>query len=470
MKKYVLILGIVFLACCAKQHGSGTQTGTVDTSPDVNDKTKPLMIGGKQFINSRYDLEEEFPEIKKKAFTMDDNIDNILYLHFDIDPLDSYKMNSLEGIEQLYNAQNLISIGISGRNLDTVDLSPLERFTSISELNLTIWGSSRLLPELAAFKSLRKLVISLVTFEEHYILNVPPSLIDFTLDRVVDLHNVDLSAIETLHDLHSLWIAGNNVKLPDLTKLENLRNITLGSRYYDAALESLEGIGAPNVEKIRIWNMKEIESLVLLNNLLNLELLEIHTPAREGEYKLENLPGLRRLVMGIDGTIDLQGISNLSSIKHLQIGMFGTIDLQGIEKLQSLEHLELNYPEPTNIEGIGKLKNLKLLHIHLTMPEPSLEFLRGMPNLMHLGLSGTPRNGEVYQVLDMTPLATLKKLRWFDCDYFVIKNISALDGLESLCVSDEDFPARPFLWLEGSRLYDETEKSRYMLWFENLSG
>jgi hypothetical protein len=462
MNKYVLILGIIFLSCCTKQHYSATQTGTINASQDENDKTKPLMIGGKQFINSRYDLEEGSPE-RRRAFTLGDNLDEIKHIGLDIDPLDSSKMNSLEGIEQLYNAKNLESIWISGRNLDTIDFSPLERFANITGLGIRIWGSSHILPDLAAFQSLCKLTIRDVRFEQSYKLNLPPGLTNLTLDSVFDLPNVDLSAIETLHDLHRLWIAGDNAKLPDLTKLENLRLITLGSRYYDAALESLEGIGAPNAEEIRITNRGEIDSLAPLNNLLNLELLEIHTFTRKGEYKLENLPGLSRLeinIRNINAPIVLQGIENLTGLKHLDIGMNGTIDLQGIENLQYLEHLELYYPALVNFEGIGKLKNLNLLHMPLRSPEPSLEFLRNMPNLTELEFSGSRRNGEVYQVLDLAPLATLKNLREFGCSYFIIKNISALDGLEL-----ED-SRMPFIGLEGCRLYDETEKSRHHLVFD----
>jgi hypothetical protein len=158
------------------------------------------------------------------------------------------------------------------------------------------------------------------------------------------------------------------------------------------------------------------------------------------------------------------------ALESLEISMPGTIDLQGIERLQFLEHLDFNYSKPFNIEGIGKLKNLKKLGIPLTSPGPSLEFLRNMPNLTELSFYGTRRNGEVYQVLDMVPLATLKNLRYFDCLDFIIKNISALDGLEALCSESEDedgyISGRPFIYLEGSQLYDETEKSRHCLVFD----
>jgi hypothetical protein len=89
-----------------------------------------------------------------------------------------------------------------------------------------------------------------------------------------------------------------------------------------------------------------------------------------------------------------------------------------------------------------------------------------LPNLTELSFSGSLRNGEVYQVLDLAPLATLKNLRLFDCSHFIIKNISALDGLEALCATDEDGNGRPFIVLEGCQLYDETEKSRHHLVFD----
>jgi hypothetical protein len=458
MRKFILILTVIFLflSCCAK-HPNTTQARTVNASSDENDKTKPLMIGGKQCY------------LDEKTLTLDD-IDDIEILVLDIDPLDSYKMNSLEGIEQLYNAQNLESIRIYGTNLNTVDLSPLEQFTNITELDFNIWGNSRVLPDLSAFKSLRRLAIFHVTFEQPYTLNLPPRLTGLRLEGNKNLHYVDLSVVETLHDLRWIQIYGKITKLPNLTKLENLRTIALGEPATDGvALESLEGIGAPNAERIRIWNGKKIDSIAPLNSLLNLEHLEIRSLG-EGEFKLENLPNLEHLEISMDGKVNLQGIVNLPSLRHLKIAIFGKIDLQGIEKLQYLEHLDIYHPGDVNIEGVGKLKTLKFLRIPLISPKPSLEFLRNMPNLTDLCLTGAPRNGEVYQVLDLAPLATLKKLRLFDCNDFIIKNISALDGLEALCAPDEDVYVRPFLWLDGSRLYDETEKSRYTIWFENMSG
>jgi hypothetical protein len=97
-----------------------------------------------------------------------------------------------------------------------------------------------------------------------------------------------------------------------------------------------------------------------------------------------------------------------------------------------------------------------------------------MPNLLTLGLQTNYyrkclyNSSEAYQVLDMSPLATAKNLKRLDCYGFIIKNISSLDGLEALSIWDD--VGLGFINLLQSRLYDETEKSRHELRFENLSG
>jgi hypothetical protein len=150
--------------------------------------------------------------------------------------------------------------------------------------------------------------------------------------------------------------------LPDLTKLANLRVILIGSYSTIANLESLEGIGAPNVRKIEIRNEKEIDSFAPLNNLLSLEFLEIKSPS-EKIYKIADM-------------------ANLPNLKGLDLYMGNAkVDLLGIENMSALESLSLQDCEPFNIKVIGNLKNLEILSLNITSPEPSLEFLRNMPNL-----------------------------------------------------------------------------------------
>jgi hypothetical protein len=260
-----------------------------------------------------------------------------------------------------------------------------------------------------------------------------------------NLDKVDFSPISSLYNLEKLVVDGHITRLPNLTELRNLRGITIKN----GALESLEGIGAPNIRRIDIISWKgEIDSLAPLNNLLYLEDLEIRNIVSKS-YRIADM-------------------SNLPSLKKLWLLMESTqIDLLGIENLTALEDLSVLWPNPFNIEGIGKLKNLEQLDLNLISQEPSLEFIRGMPNLRELvfygdgNREGFPRETEAYQVLDMSPFASLGKLRLLYCTNFIIKNISALDANDLFSIDDPYNPSGIYLW--RSRLYDDTEKSRHFL-------
>jgi Leucine-rich repeat (LRR) protein len=278
----------------------------------------------------------------------------------------------------------------------------------------------------------------------------------FNLKRISiygkNLEAVDFTPLASLSNLEELFIRGNVTRLPDLTGLENLLSVSItGSQ-----LESLEGIGAPNARRIEIHSWKDIDSLSPLNNLFYLENLEITLPG-ETEYKIAdmtNLPVLQSFEFSIGQSFEFS---------------IGTIDLLGIENLSSLKDLRVSDCEPFHIEGIGKLKNLEFLIINIVSPEPSLEFLRDMPNLSRLGLYADNRRlflleFEASQILDVSPLATLKNLHDFSCCGFIIKNISALDALA--LSTDVNISSSHFIYLKKSRLYDETEKSRHWLVFE----
>jgi hypothetical protein len=256
-----------------------------------------------------------------------------------------------------------------------------------------------------------------------------------------NLDTIDFTPLLSLSNLEELYIRGKIARLPDLTKMENLHFITIeGSQ-----LESLEGIGAPNLRSIEIRSEREIGSLAPLNILVYLEDLGIHIP-RKTEYKITDM-------------------INLPNLKRFEAYM-GKVDLRGIENLIALEYLSLDYCEPFNIEGIGKLTNLTRLSINLISPNPSLEFLRDMPNISSLTFYADSSRDffsetEAYQVLDLSPLATLKNLQNLKCENFIIKNISALDTNESF---GDDYPN--YIFLNRCRLFDETEKSRHRLVFE----
>jgi Leucine-rich repeat (LRR) protein len=259
---------------------------------------------------------------------------------------------------------------------------------------------------------------------------------------------VDLIPLASLSSLEELSISGNITRLPDLTGLENLRSITItGSK-----LEGLDGISALNARRIEIETENALDSLAPLNNLLYLEYLNIRSKG-EKTYRIAEM-------------------SNLPSLKKIILNFWGgaKIDFRGIENMTVLEELWAGWTEPFNIEGIGTLTNLKILSINLISSEPSLEFMRDMPNINAVYLHADcmapereydfPARTEAYQILDVSPLTTLKNLQTLSCINFIIKNIVSLDVLN----------IQDYIDLIGSRLYYETEKSKHTLWFENPNG
>jgi hypothetical protein len=317
-----------------------------------------------------------------------------MYCDFDPDAIDRWY--SFEGMEQLVNLRSL-SIGGEGEILDTINFTPLASLSNLKHISF-----SGAVVRTYSFIGMERLV------------NIE-SLSIYGEGEVAA--TVDFTPLASLTKLNDIRFNKNITRLPDLTMLENIRYIGIGGAT-DADLESLEGIGAPNVEKIWIRSDKEIDSFAPLNNLLYLESLYIRAPGKN-EYKIADM-------------------SNLPRLKRIELDMGNAkIDLQGIENMSELEYLVIRNDEPFNIEGIGKLMNLKDLSINIISPEPSLEFLRDMPNLMTLALradynrEGFYSSSEAYQVLDMSPLATIRNLKRLDCYGFIIKNISALDGLEA---------------------------------------
>jgi len=258
-----------------------------------------------------------------------------------------------------------------------------------------------------------------------------------------NLDKVDFSPISSLYNLEELVIDGNITRLPDLTSLERLNKIDIKK----AALESLEGIGAPNVKRIEIEAVNgNIDSLAPLNNMLMLEAIYITCLS--------------------DKVLKIADMANMPSLKVLNFSG-GKIDMHGIERLASLEDLVIYDCEPFNFEGIGRLNNLRGLMLNLISDNPSIDFLRGMPNIIYLDLFGhysglndryqnRYQKVEVFQVLDASPLATATALNELSFNNLIIKNISSLDVLNGISGG---------IRFEESRLYDENDKTRHGLNF-----
>jgi hypothetical protein len=255
--------------------------------------------------------------------------------------------------------------------------------------------------------------------------------------RGENFDRVDFSPISSLLNLEEIEIEGNITHLPDLTSLKQLKKI----RIKKAALESIEGIRAPHVKKIEIETINgSIDSISPLNNLLMLEDLYITCLS--------------------DKIMKLSGMTNLPKLKSFEFQGY-EIDMRGIDHLASLEYLTICDCKPFNLEGIGRLNNLKTLIIDLISDNPSIDFLRNMPNITILQISGHYQRYswdeiEAFQVLDVSSLGTIKTLESLYFINLIIKNVSALDAIDRLD------PLR----FDKSRLYDENDKTRHRIMYE----
>ena len=368
IKLLLLIVAIVLLSSCSKNINSTEITIIQDTEPPAihTQKSAPLILGGKHYVGRVGDVvvvdaigTQDWIDDPRKCFLED--AASLLYVSFDIDPLDPNKMNSLENIELLTNVKRL---RIYGENLDSVDLTPLSALSS----------------------------------------------------------------------LEFLYIKGDICRPPDLTSLEKLTEIVIRGSF----LESFEGLGAPNVRRMTI-EMETFDSMAPLSNLTELEFLDIKAP-RSNLVTIGNIrkvPKLKTLFLGTGGIIDLTGIEQLTGLNDLRLDSFST---------------------PINTQGISGLHNLEILVMSIMEDEnPSIEYLRGLPNLRSVSISSkfTLSYGKIkepYQILDISPLGQSPKLGNIDVRGFIIKNVSALNHLENLRYNA--------IILHESRLLDETEAER----------
>jgi hypothetical protein len=351
MKYLWLLTTVLILSCSVKEVSRPTTTAKNKTLP------YPLILDGRPYVD------------EGKAYRKNEaHLITSIACNFSSDFADRW--HSFEGMEQLVNLK-FLSIRGDGEFLNTVDFTPLASLSKLEDLTLRNGVVHRY-----NFKGLGQLG------------NLKSLEIE---DEGDNLSEIDLALLASLPKLKTLGFGGNITRLPDLTRLTNLRSFSIDGKinhlpdlskltdlrfiYIRGMLESLEGIGAPNVRRIEIKNSGNLDSLAPLSNLTYLEelyiVLSIQADQAEKEYKMAD-------------------IANLPSLKYLYIkGDYSKIDLQDIENLSALEILSVLDCKPFNIEGIGKLSKLEKLQINLISPEPSTMLLFSsslhVPSVLLLG-------------------------------------------------------------------------------------
>ena len=174
-----------------------------------------------------------------------------------------------------------------------------------------------------------------------------------------------------------------------------------------------------------------VESLVGIQNLTSLVVLELHTrvPDRYGNSitdisALSGLTSLSHLSLYRNSITDISALSGLTSLTFLSLHTNSITDISALSGLTSLTLLALTFNSITDITPLSGLTSLTLLNLAFNSIT-DITPLSGLTGLTFLGLHDT-------SITDISALRGLTSLTFLALDNNSITDISALSGLTSL--------------------------------------
>ncbi len=189
-------------------------------------------------------------------------------------------------------------------------------------------------------------------------------------------------------------------KLPDLSELINLSELTIGyTQVRDiTSLAKLTQLRCLTLSGNPVGDLSPISQLTNLKNL-HLDHMEI----TELSF-LSKMTGLEHLSITDwdDHKISLTPLSNLKSLKSLEIREKKISDIPSLANLENLEKIDVYLSNINDISFLAGMRNLKQLYLNKNRIS-DISTLATLPNLSMLSLSGN-------QVRDLSPLAKLDNL------------------------------------------------------------
>ena len=212
------------------------------------------------------------------------------------------------------------------------------------------------------------------------------------------------------------------------------------SEYLESAVRDDLGIYDRPIMHSDLLNVNELDltyegevDLTFLGEMKNLKSLTLFLDAHfdTDTRFIRNLTKLENLEISNSGIIDMNDLANLQSLKKLYLGWEMIINVDGLAKLANLEDLTFmtcGINEAEKLEDVCSMKNLKdLTFIYLNNIDYG--FLQKCTNLTSL----TVCHGGIE---DIEMLSGLTKLVRLDLDYNGISDINALGNLTNLEVLD----------------------------------
>lgn len=231
--------------------------------------------------------------------------------------------------------------GVILRYSDVSDLSPLGFYTNMDEVVLYRANVSDISP-LANLKKLEELDIRFNPVTDITPLkDLPLKKLDIYSNKPkpnatsfvdVILLAFDLSPLSNITTLEELLVSGGGQTLPDLTKLVNLKSLTL--------------FGLDMKDLCKFKNSKKLKSLSLSNaTLISLECIENFTNLEDLQIRRVNIT-------------DLSALQSLSKLKKITFEDVPVSDITPLAKLKSLESLTFH---KTEIKYLSPLKESQSL-------------------------------------------------------------------------------------------------------------
>ena len=197
------------------------------------------------------------------------------------------------------------------------------------------------------------------------------------------------SSIEVLQNMSALTFlrlpVGPHGDLEMLGRLEQLTHLRLSGRGITGSLKTLNKF--PRLKFLVLWDTRIGGSLVALQQLLDLEVLDIRSYWGDVQGHLSDLQELRALRY-----ISLQSVSVTGSIEEISI-------------LPSIEGLQLRHLPDVQGSFSNSRWNLGVLVLHQCPGvQVSLRSLKGMSNLTYLWLVQTHVEGSIQELQNSEPV------------------------------------------------------------------
>jgi|AGTN01.1.fsa_nt_gi Serine/threonine protein kinase len=215
-------------------------------------------------------------------------------------------------------------------------------------------------------------------------------------DQTVKTQN-EFYTMRQMVDRGEIAVSGEAIAaLGDITKLKNLKRLSLGYQEVDdiSALSELTGLESLEIYGCPIGNIEVIRGLTKLKHF-TLQQCEAVTDISP----LAACPGIRELIITECKADDFSALAALGDIEYLHmIGMEPEKFLPYLQgkKVRQLKIVYASLSSISQLAGIEGLEDLTIDDVQLQ----SLEGIEGLTSLKHISLRGAAR-------LDLAPLAEL---------------------------------------------------------------